>query len=133
MVPEGWTSQSLGAVVDITHGFAFDGSRFNTAGKGYRLLTPANFREEGGFRDLGVRQKHYDGPAPDGYLLDQGALLLVMTEQAPGLLGSPAMIPVGGTYLHNQRLGRVTVTRPTQASKGFLYHVFNTYHVRKLI
>ena len=32
-----------------------------------------------------------------------------MTEQAAGLLGSPAFIPDDGrTYIHNQRLGRIT-------------------------
>lgn len=42
-----------------------------------------------------------------------------MTEQAEGLLGSSAMIPLRGLYLHNQRLGLV---RPNRRSHTQVMH-----------
>ena len=37
----------------------------------------------------------------------EGDIIVAMTEQGPGLLGSSAIIPEGNRYLHNQRLGLV--------------------------
>ena len=48
--------------------------------------------------------KRYQGPIPDGYVLNKGSVLVAMTEQAEGLLGASAIIPTDGLYLHNQRL-----------------------------
>lgn len=56
-----------------------------------------------------------------------------MTEQAPGLLGSSALIPEGDLYLHNQRLGLVTNLNETAVDKKFLYHLFNFPGIRSQI
>ena len=40
-------------------------------------------------------------------MLEKGALIIAMTEQGAGLLGSSALVPQGKKYLHNQRLGLV--------------------------
>ena len=94
-------------------------------------MTPGHFHEAGGFKDVGEKQKFYDGPVSDRYVLGKGDLIVAMTEQADGLLGSAALVPVGGVYLHNQRLGKVT-TLSKDLSLGFLYRVFNspTYRVK---
>lgn len=130
-MPDGWTKRKLGAVIDIKHGFAFDSAYFNTEGVGVKLLTPAHFAEEGGFKDIRQKQKYYSGPVPNGYALRGGELLVAMTEQAPGLLGSPVLVPQKTTYLHNQRLGLVRVTRPEVVRAEFLFHVFNMPQVRR--
>ena len=70
-------------------------------------MTPGHFHEEGGFRDQGERTKYYVGEVPAGYTLAPNDLLVAMTEQKAGLLGSAAFVPRYGTYLHNQRLGLV--------------------------
>jgi len=53
-----------------------------------------------------------------------------MTEQGPGLLGSSALIPDGGKFLHNQRLGLIQDLDETALDKKFLYYLFNTRFVR---
>ena len=114
----------LAGTVAILHGFGFQSRYFTSRGK-YRLTTPGNFYEAGGFRDIGDKQKFYDGPLSNGYVLTDGDLIVAMTEQADGLLGSAALVPTGGIYLHNQRIGRVRVLS-AELSIGFLYRVFNS-------
>ena len=53
-----------------------------------------------------------------------------MTEQGPGLLGSPAIIPEDDKFLLNQRLGLVNVIDEDLIDKGFLYYLLNTRSVR---
>jgi type I restriction enzyme S subunit len=80
-----------------------------------------------------VKQKHYTGEVPDGFVLEEGDVLVAMTEQAEGLLGSSAWIPSSGKYLHNQRLGRVVELNEECLDKRYLYHLFNTRSVRHQI
>ena len=127
-IPEDWDAKPLAGLAVIIHGFGFQGQYFKPSGD-YRLTTPGHFYETGGFRDVGDKQKFYEGPLPDGYLLNEGDLLVVMTEQADGLLGSAAFVPTGGTYLHNQRLGKIKVLS-SEISIGFLYCVFNSESYR---
>ena len=122
----------LSDFAEIKHGFPFQSEFFGNSGD-YLLLTPGNFNEAGGFRDLGETQKRYSGSVPPSFILDDGDVLVAMTEQSPGLLGSTIKIPKGNTYLHNQRLGLVTIKRPECIYKGYLYHLFNAPHVRKEI
>jgi len=131
---EGWEEHLLGDVCTFKHGFAFK-SEFFTQDKGYVLLTPGNFFEEGGYRDRGEKQKYYDGTFPSEFLLSKGDLLVAMTEQAVGLLGSPALVPKGNTFLHNQRLGLVELTNKfrNNLSMEFLFHLFNTKYFRSKV
>jgi hypothetical protein len=54
-----------------------------------------------------------------------------MTEQAEGLLGSSALIPRSGVYLHNQRLGLVQIRDRKQTDQHFIYYLFNSKPVRQ--
>ena len=128
----GWDEKPLSALCDIKHGYAFEGEFFNNEGD-YVLLTPGNFYEKGGYRDRGEKQKYYTGEIPDGYILSQNDLLVAMTEQAAGLLGSPILVPESDKFLHNQRLGLV-IKKPEAAwTNEFFFYVFNTQSVRKAI
>ena len=129
---EGWVEKTLAELCDIKHGFAFKSEFFTDSGE-YVLLTPGNFYESGGYRDRGDKQKYYSGEIPDGFVLSEGDLLVAMTEQAAGLLGSPALIPESGKFLHNQRLGLVTKKQDVPWTNDFFFHVFNTQAVRKAI
>ena len=129
---DGWIKKPLAELCDIKHGFPFKSEYFASFGD-YTLLTPGNFYEAGGYRDRGEKQKYYCGEMPNGYVLSEGDLLVAMTEQAAGLLGSPALIPAGGKFLHNQRLGLVTKKPGTPWTNEFFFHVFNTGAVRKAI
>ena len=129
---DGWVEKPLAELCDIKHGFAFKSEFFTTSGD-YVLLTPGNFYESGGYRDRGEKQKYYAGEIPDGFVLSAGDLLVAMTEQAAGLLGSPIIIPESGQFLHNQRLGLVTKRPGVHWVNEFFFHVFNTKQVRKVI
>jgi type I restriction enzyme S subunit len=122
----------MGEHFRVKHGYAFKGEYFDSEGP-YVLLTPGNFNEEGGYRDQGEKTKFYTGDVPEGYVLDEGDLLVAMTEQTPGLLGSSAWIPEDGRLLHNQRLGRIVDLDERHLNKRFLYYLFNTKHVRDQI
>ena len=127
---KGWDEREIGESIKIKHGFAFKSEFFCDEGQ-YILLTPGNFFEAGGFRDRGDRQKYYTGETPEEYILNEGSLLLAMTEQAPGLLGSPLIVPESNLYLHNQRLGLAIPKEPTQTR--FLFHLFNQKSIRQII
>lgn len=132
MVPEGWVRSDLSAYIQIKHGYAFKSQFFAGRGK-FILLTPGSFNESGGFRDQGNKTKYYVGEIPDGYLLRKNDLLIAMTEQAEGLLGSPLFVPEGGKYLHNQRLGLVKIERTDQICPEFVYLFYNEPAVRRQI
>lgn len=122
----------LSEICDIKHGYAFEGEYFSSSGE-YVLLTPGNFYETGGYRDRGEKQKYYVGEIPRDYVLRKGDLLVAMTEQAAGLLGSPILVPESNRFLHNQRLGLVTRKPGAVWMNEFFFHVFNIPHVRQAI
>ncbi len=127
-----WADLTLGDVLEVKHGFAFKGEYFGEGGE-TRVVTPGNFHENGGFRDRGAVQKSYAGPVPNGYRLKPGALVVAMTEQSPGLLGSSALIPDDGkTWLHNQRIGLV-LPDPGAVDNRFVYYLLNDPSVRDQI
>lgn len=129
---DGWINKPLSELCDIKHGFAFKSEYFTNEGD-YTLLTPGNFFETGGYRDRGDKQKFYSGDIPQGFLLEAGDLLVAMTEQAAGLLGSPIIVPSQGKFLHNQRLGLVSGKLGIPWLNEFFFHVFNTQAVRQAI
>lgn len=130
-VPCDWEVRPLSELISIAHGYAFASAYFKESGP-YRLTTPGHFFEHGGFRDIGDKQKFYDGPVPAGFVLAEGDLIVAMTEQADGLLGSTAVIPYDGIYLHNQRLGRVAKRRDDVCLE-YLFYVFNTPAFRESV
>jgi type I restriction enzyme S subunit len=131
-VPESWEVVELASLFEIKHGFAFEGEFFASDGR-YILLTPGHFFEEGGFRDQKDKTKFYTGDFPRSYLLMKGDLLVAMTEQKAGLLGSSIVIPESDKYLHNQRLGLIHKLDDSRLDMLFLYYFFNTADVRKRI
>ncbi|MGH7870874.1 MAG: hypothetical protein ACREQO_01495 [Candidatus Binatia bacterium] len=110
----------MGELLKVEHGFAFKGEYFSETGD-LVVLTPGNFHEAGGFRARPDKDRFYQGKFPDRYLLNRNDLIVAMTEQGEGLLGSSALIPESGKYLHNQRLGLVR-PRTSLADKVFLYY-----------
>jgi type I restriction enzyme S subunit len=124
VIPEEWEGVPLKGKVSIAHGYAFASQHFAAHGP-YRLATPGHFYEAGGFRDVGEKQKFYVGSVPPDYVLEPGDVIVAMTEQADGLLGSAAVIPNEYGYLHNQRLGRVRTLSP-DIDLGYLVNAFNS-------
>ncbi|MDI5933630.1 restriction endonuclease subunit S [Halomonas kalidii] len=127
-----WPLSSLKGKIHINHGFPFKSEFFTGEETDYIVLTPGNFHEKGGFKRQAGKEKFYTGEVPSDYLLASGDLIVAMTEQAAGLLGSCARIPESGIYLHNQRLGLIT-TDPKEILKDYVYHLFKTKTVRDQI
>lgn len=119
-----WTETSLGDVIDIKHGFAFKGDHIHDEPLGDVLLTPGNFKIGGGFNSR--KLKYYDGPVPSDFVLQQGDLVVSMTDlsRRTDTLGYPALIPAPfgeRRFLHNQRLGRVVLQSPDRVTREFVY------------
>jgi type I restriction enzyme S subunit len=131
-VPETWALARLRDFMKVKHGYAFDGAYFRLDGQ-LTLMTPGHFDEAGGFRDQGARTKYYVGEVPPGYTLSANDLLVAMTEQKSGLLGSAALVPTAGTFLHNQRLGLITNLNESKLTKDFLYFFFNRPEVKSQV
>ncbi|MCP5519664.1 MAG: restriction endonuclease subunit S [Verrucomicrobiales bacterium] len=127
-----WRDCKLGDLLEIKHGFAFRSEHFADAGT-HIVLTPGNFFDEGGFKHKADKEKWYRGPIPADYVLNEGDLIVAMTEQAEGLLGSSAIVPRSGIYLHNQRLGLVQLRDSKRADRHFVYYLFNSKPVRQQI
>lgn len=127
-----WREVALGDGLDVLHGFAFRGEHFRDEGS-LILLTPGNFLDSGGFKSKSGKEKYFDGPFPVQFLLKAGDVVVAMTEQAQGLLGSSATIPEDNTYLHNQRIGLLQITDPDLFDMRFAYHLMNTPSVRNQI
>src|SRR5687768_4963164 len=122
----------LGDLVDIKHGYAFEGKYFRDDPTGDVLLTPGNFAVGGGFN--GSKLKYYDGPVPDGFVLAAGDLLVSMTDLSKNgdTLGYPAIVPDVAIvrFLHNQRLGKVEVRNDSDLDTGYLFYLLRTPQYR---
>lgn len=109
----------------VKHGFAFQGEYFHDQPTGLVLVTPGSFEIGGGFKS--DKPKFYEGPVPEGFLLEAGDLIVTMTDLSKGgdTLGFPAIVPrsPGVRYLHNQRIGRVEVVSPKDLDKDYLYYL----------
>ena len=121
-----WSESTLGEIVDIKHGFAFKGEFIHEEPRGDRLLTPGNFAIGGGFKD--DKFKYYDGPVLDEFVLSEGDLLVTMTDlsKQSDTLGYPAFVPRhtdGHRYLHNQRLGKISLTGASEIDLKYVYYV----------
>lgn len=127
-----WPVTSLKGKISIKHGFPFKSEFFSDEETNFIVLTPGNFYEEGGFKRRPGKEKFYTGQIPEEYLHEAGDLVVAMTEQAAGLLGSCARVPESGIYLHNQRLGLIT-TDSKKILRDYAYHLFKTKTVREQI
>ena len=110
--------EKLAGMLHIKHGFAFKGENFSDSGN-YVLLTPGNIHPDGGIKLDEPNEKYYDGTFPGEYIFDKGDLVIVMTDltQEAAILGGAFTIPGPNRFLHNQRLGKVTIGRPDKLDK----------------
>jgi len=132
MTKNNWTEEILRDLVDIKHGFAFQGEFFTDEETKEILLTPGNFAIGGGFKD--DKLKYYFGEVPDEYVLSPQDLIVTMTDLSKNMdtLGYSALVPdkLGKRFLHNQRLGKVLIRDEKQLDKYFLYYLLRTKDYR---
>jgi len=123
MANSDWALVTLGDLIDIKHGFAFKGEFFRDNPTPDILLTPGNFAIGGGFKD--DKLKYYAGPVPSDYMLEEGDLIVTMTDLSKDAdtLGYPAFVPKvqAYRYLHNQRLGKILIRDGAPIRKDYLY------------
>lgn len=127
-----WEKVKLGDLFQIKHGWAFKGEYFSNEGE-LIIVTPGNFFEKGGFRQLAGKEKFYLGEFPNEFLLKKNDVIIAMTEQGPGLLGSPAIVPSDEKYLHNQRIGLIHEIKDDKIDPMYIYRLFFTSNVRNEI
>ena len=115
-------------MVTIKHGWPFKTEFISEEITGRPVVVNiGNFEYTGGFRFESTKTREYRGEYPREYELQPGEILLVMTCQTSEgeILGISGRVPDDGrVYLHNQRLGRVIVTRPDKIDPGYLYWLF---------
>ena len=103
---EATKQQKLSDLITIKHGFAFEGDYFSLVDNGNILLTPGNFKLNGGFKY--DKCKYYTGPIPNNFVLADNDLIVTMTDlsKEADTLGYSALIPIGTKYkyLHNHGL-----------------------------
>jgi len=126
-----WPLHTLSEFVDIKHGFAFKGEFFKSEETNDYLLTPGNFAIGGGFKN--DKFKYYDGFVPEDYILDEGDLVVTMTDLSvqADTLGYSAIVPAidGKRLLHNQRVGLVQI-KTDEIDKTFLYFLLRSREYR---
>ena len=124
------SSIRLGDIIAIKHGYAFPGDEFGFDPSYPTLVTPGNFVIGGGFKH--AKPKTFTGPYPEEYNLLPGDLIVTMTDLSKegDTLGMPALVPATGHFLHNQRIGRVTIIDGAAVDKNFLSYFLRSsqYH-----
>ncbi len=122
-IPNDWKATQLKELITIKGGFAFSSQYFSNTGT--ILLTPGNFKLEGGLYFNERNTKRFSGNYDTSLLFDYGDLLVVMTDltQDCNLLGKPAFSFVNEPILHNQRIGKIELQKKN-ISKNYLYWIF---------
>lgn len=123
----------LGDLIEIKHGYAFDGEHIVQEDNGIVLVTPGNFRIGGGFQE--DKCKFFTGEIPKDYVLSAGDFIVTMTDLSKTIdtLGYSALIPQSSRiYLHNQRIGLVAF-KNNECYPGYIYYLMHTYLYQRTI
>ncbi|MDI9407384.1 MAG: restriction endonuclease subunit S [Chitinophagaceae bacterium] len=121
----------LAEVCNFQNGFAFKNSDYVEAERGgLEIFRMGNILRGGGFNPDGKKAFVSEEQAQKlgRFLLNEGDILMCMTDMksSMALLGHTAWMPVGGRYLVNQRVGRITVSKPDLLDRRFLYYHSNS-------
>jgi len=123
----------LGDIIDIKHGYAFDGEHIVQEDNGIVLVTPGNFRIGGGFQE--EKCKFFTGEIPNDYVLSAGDYIVTMTDLSKEIdtLGYSAIVPKSDrTYLHNQRIGLISF-KNDECYPGYIYFLMRTHLYQRSI
>ncbi|MEH1855708.1 MAG: restriction endonuclease subunit S [Nostoc sp.] len=130
-IPDDWKIKRLKSVIQLKNGFAFKSDYFSENGS--IILTPGNFKLEGGLYFNEKNTKRYSGNFPSEFKFNYGDLVIVMTDLTKecNLLGKPAFVNHPEEILHNQRIGKVEILN-NEVCKKFLFYFFlsNKYHLK---
>lgn len=125
---------SLGDLIEIKHGYAFDGEHIIQEDNGIVLVTPGNFRIGGGFKE--EKCKFFNGRIPSDFLFKGGEFIVTMTDLSKEIdtLGYSAHVPFSTTrkYLHNQRIGLVSF-KNDECDPDYVYYLMQTHDYQRSI
>lgn len=122
----------LGDLFKIKHGFAFKSENYVEKSE-YRLITLGNFTENNDFKFNDSKATYYGGEFPEDFILNDGDLVIPLTEQVIGLFGNTAFVPKSnGNYkfVLNQRVGKVIINE-LNVDKYYLHYLLATNVVKK--
>lgn len=130
---DGWNPEPLGNAISLDNGFAFKSRFFSRKPTNVIVVTPGSVHIGGGFQE--GKGQFYDPSevVPDKYKFHAGDIFVTMTDLTPTAqaLGFPARIPDNGiTYLHNQRLGKLT---GFDGDEEFLFQLLSTENYHRYI
>lgn len=124
MAASPWPRVALSDLVRVHHGYAFPSDACGPpTGDVPRLIRIGDFARTAQSDFQPGRVQGYFGEYSERFRLSPGDLLMAMTcQSADGeILGVCMTVPADGeTYLHNQRIGRVEVSRPEVLDLDFL-------------
>ena len=125
-----WKKYKLGELLSIKHGWAFKSENYVKDSK-TALVTLRNISEDSRFVFDVNKTTYYGGEYPEEYNLNEGDLIIPLTEQVIGLLGNSAFIPNFGDikFVLNQRVGKVQ-EKYKKIDKIFLKYLLSTTTVR---
>ena len=130
---KGWKQVTLEDLIHIKHGYGFKGEFFVDEPSEYILVTPGNFAIGGGFKTN--KLKYYDGELKEEFILKGGDVIVTMTDlsKQADTLGFSAKVPDDGkTYLHNQRIGLVSLLSE-DVTLDFIYWLLRTESYQKYV
>jgi type I restriction enzyme S subunit len=127
-IPKEWEVVSLKKEINIIHGYAFKGEYFSNIPQEKVILVPGNFHREGGLYFDENNTKYYTGEVPENTILNNGDLLVVMTDISPKtlILGRVVYLDIPFPVLHNQRIGKIIQNSPDKWNRLFLMLVMNS-------
>ena len=132
-IPEGWEVFSLLKLSSIKHGYAFKGEWFSEEETDFILISPGNFKINGGFNF--AKNKYYKGKYSNDYVLIENDLIVNMTDLSKkgDTLGSTALIPEINfkTKLHNQRVGKFEIF--DKRNIFYIYFLTNQFDYKNYI
>lgn len=123
LIPSDWEVKTIGEISKLKNGYAFSSEYFSKTGP--IVITPGNFKLEGGLKFNDKNTIRFSGYISKEMQFKNGDLLIVMTDLTPdcNLLGKPGIVDSDEIILHNQRIGKITVTN-NQVNQDYLYWFF---------
>ena len=124
--------RNLGDIVEQKQGFAFSSDDFNLDEGDTIVLTPGNFTADGNLY-FGAKTKFFHGECSAEYRLNNGDLVLVMTDltKEMNILGSAVEINSDKTVLLNQRIAKLKLLNAAELNKDFLRYYLNSGFARQ--